>query len=178
MTSAQPPSQQVPPDIARYLRGETPQTRQFDFLIGDWNVSGSRFKPDGTLLLEYQAKWTARHLNQGRMVFDDFKALSPAGTEISSYVTLRTYSETTQRWQMSGLAALQPAAVASWVGEWRNGEMQTLAVGKDPAGNSVRNRIRFFRIEQSSFSWESSLSLDDGKTWFPAASLLATRAAP
>jgi hypothetical protein len=167
---------QVPPDVARYLRGVTPESRQFDFLIGDWDVAASRYQPDGSLLLQYRGSWSARYLNEGRMVLDDFKAFAPTGEEISSYVTLRTYSETTHRWEMSGLAALQPATVAQWYGEWKDGEMRIEAIGKDPKGNPIRNRVRFFRIEKDRFSWESNISLDDGETWIPAASLTATRA--
>lgn len=42
----------------------------------------------------------------------DFKALSSTGQDVSSYVTLRTYSELNRRWEMAGLAALQPAVQA------------------------------------------------------------------
>jgi len=104
------------------------------------------------------------------------EALAPTGEEISSYVTLRTYSEATHRWEMSGLAAFQPATVAQWYGEWKDGEMRIAAIGKDLNGNPIRNRIRFFLIEKNRFSWESNLSLDDGKTWIRASSLTATRA--
>jgi hypothetical protein len=176
MTTSTRTETQVPPDIARYLRGPTPESRQFDFLIGDWDIAASRYNPDGSLLLQYQGSWSARHLNAGRMVFDDFKAFAPTGKEISSYVTLRTYSETTHRWEMSGLAAFQPATVAQWYGQWKDGEMQIEVIGKDPTGNPIRNRIRFFLIESNSFSWESKISFDDGKTWIQASSLTATRA--
>jgi hypothetical protein len=175
MTTSTGAATQVPPDIARYLRGSTPESRQFDFLIGDWDIAASRYKPDGSLLLQYQGSWSARHLNEGRMVFDDFKALAPTGKEISSYVTLRTYSETTHRWEMSGLAAFQPATVAQWYGHWKDGEMQIEVTGNDAAGNPIRNRIRFFLIESNSFSWESKICFDDGTTWIQAASLTATR---
>jgi hypothetical protein len=167
---------QVSPDVARYRRGMTPESRQFDFLIGDWNVAVSRYKPDGSLLLQYQGGWNARYLNEGRMVLDDFKAFAPTGEEISSYVTLRTYSQVTHRWEMSGLAAFQPATAVEWYGEWKDGEMRIEAFGKDPKGNPVRNRIRFFLIEKDRFSWESNVSFDDGRTWILASSLTATRA--
>ena len=85
---------QVPPDVARYLNGPTPESRQFEFLIGNWSVAGTRYKPDGSALLQYKATWNAKYLNEGRMVVDDFKVYGPAGQAISSYVTLRTYSQT------------------------------------------------------------------------------------
>lgn len=165
----------LPPDSVRYLQGAPAESRQFDFLIGEWDVAATRYKPDGTVLLEYRASWTAQHLNAGRMVLDDFKAQLPSGEACSSYVTLRTYCETTGRWEMSGLAALQSAAPAQWTGHLLNKDMLLEAVGTDPTGSTVRNRIRFFNIERDTFEWESQLSLDDGKTWTRAATLLARR---
>ena len=167
---------QIPPEVTRYLRGAGSENLQFDFLIGDWSVRAVRYKPDGSVLLEYNAKWSARYLNDKRMVMDDFKALSPAGDEISSFVTLRTYAEVTRRWEITGLAALQPAMNGEWFGEWKDGEMHMDASGKGPGGQIVRNQIRFFNIEKQSFSWESSMSFDDGKTWVRSSSLIATRA--
>jgi len=128
---------QIPPEVARYLRGAGAENLQFDFLIGDWNVKAARYKPDGSVLLEYQATWSARYMNDKRMVMDDFKALSPAGGEISSFVTLRTYSEATRRWEITGLAALQPAMNGEWFGEWKDGEMHLDASGKGPGGQSI-----------------------------------------
>ncbi len=86
------------------------------------------------------------------------------------------YSEARRRWEMAGLAALQPAANAEWHGEWQDGEMQLSAIGKNADGKAVSNRIRFFAIEQNRFAWESSMSSDDGETWLPAALLIASRA--
>src|ERR1017187_10422765 len=90
---------QVPPDVTRYLKGAPPESRQFDFLIGDWDVAARRFREDGSVLFQYKASWTARYLNDSRMIMDDFKALAPTGQEISSFVTLRTYSEVTRHWE-------------------------------------------------------------------------------
>lgn len=166
---------QVPPEVARYLKGASPEGQQFDFLIGDWDVAATRYKEDGSPLFQYKASWNAKYLNEGRMVVDDFKAYAPTGQAISSYVTLRTYSEATHRWEMAGLSALQPAASAEWYGELKDGEMLLNASGKDPAGNIVRTKIRFFNIAKNSFSWESKTSRDEGKTWIKPASLLASR---
>jgi hypothetical protein len=168
-------SLQVPPDVVRYLKGAPPESRQFDFLIGDWDVAATKYKEDGSSLFQYKASWSAKYLNEGRMVMDDFKAYSPTGQEISSYVTLRTYSETTRRWEMAGLSALQPNANAEWFGEWKDGEMLLDAVGMNPEGVTIKNKIRFFNIEKNSFTWESRMSDNSGKTWAKAASLVVSR---
>lgn len=166
---------QVPPEVMRYLKGPPPEGQQFDFLIGNWDVAATRYKEDGSPLFQYKASWNAKYLNEGRMIVDDFKAFAPTGQAVSSYVTLRTYSEATHRWEMAGLSALQPAASAEWFGELKDGEMQLDAIGKDPAGKLVKTKIRFFNIETNSFSWESKVSRDEGKTWVKTASLLASR---
>ena len=50
------------------------------------------------------------------------------------------------------------------------------AVGKEPWGSTVRNKIRFFHIHESGFEWASNISRDDGKSWVIAASMRAVRA--
>jgi hypothetical protein len=166
---------QIPPEVARYLKGATTETRQFDFLIGDWNVEGTRFGRDGSALMSYKGIWSARHLNEGRMVLDDFKVMSPTGEVISSFVTLRTYCEVTARWEMQGLAALQPAMPVEWYGHCQDGEMLLEASGKNLQGAMMKTAIRFFDIQPEGFSWESKMSADDGKTWTRTASLKVIR---
>ena len=170
-------SASIPPDVARYLKGGTPETKQFGFLIGEWDVAATRYKEDGSVLFQYSADWQAQYLNEGRMIMDDFKARGPSGQTISSFITLRTYSEVTQRWEMVGLAALQPATAVEWHGCRREAEMLLDAAGKNPEGKVVRTKIRFFRIEQDSFAWESTTSHDDGRSWIKTAALVATRKA-
>jgi hypothetical protein len=39
----------------------------------------------------------------------------------------------------------------------------------------VKTEIRFFNIAKNTFSWESKVSGDEGKTWIKTASLRASR---
>lgn len=110
-------------------------------------------------------------------VVDDFRALAPNGDPVSSYVTLRTFSEVTSRWEMVGLQALQASAPAEWHGLPKDGEMLLDAMSTLPNGQRVHTKIRFFEIASDSFSWQSSMSLDDGKIWRKTALLKATRRA-
>lgn len=175
MTQATTHQLQIPPEVVRYLQGPSPQSQQFDFLVGHWAVAASAFKPDGSLLRQYSARWDAQHLNDGRMVMDDFRAQAPNGQDISSFVTLRTWSEATNRWEITGLAAFQPAMNMQWHGRWTDGEMHLEAAGKDPSGTVIQTRIRYFDIASTTFTWESHVSRDGGNTWHKTATLLATR---
>ncbi len=112
----------IPPEVLRYMKEPIAESKQFDFLIGEWDADAVRYKEDGTPF-KYKAKWSALHLNGGRMIMDDFKALGPTGQPVSSFVTLRTYSETTNRWELVGLQALQPSVPTEWHGIAKAGEM-------------------------------------------------------
>lgn len=170
-----PSSTSIPPHVARYLEGPVDEDRQFDFLIGNWSVHATRLGVGGTILATYQALWAAWHVNEGRMVIDDFKALAPDGRPVSSFVTLRTYSKEARRWEIAGLAAMQAAGSLEWHGRWVGDAMQIEAKGVDPSGQAVQTRIRFSDITPTRFLWSSESSFDDGSTWTQTASLVATR---
>ena len=70
---------QLPPEVAMYIKDAPPESKQFDFLIGDWDVAATKYKADGTVLTQYKAIWSAQYLNNERMIMDDFKALAPTG---------------------------------------------------------------------------------------------------
>jgi hypothetical protein len=172
---AQTPAPQIPPEVLRYIKEPVAESRQFDFLVGDWNVDATRYGDNGAPVLKYKALWSAMQLNGGRMIMDDFKALGPTGQPVSSFVTLRTYSEVTHRWELAGLQALQPSMPSEWHGVAKDGEMLLDATARTPSGDTVKTKIRFFNIEPDSFSWESAMSLDEGKSWRKTADLRATR---
>jgi hypothetical protein len=175
MSGAQGSPQQIPPEVARYIKGATAESLQFGFLIGKWDAEGSRYDAEGKVQLKYAAKWNAEYLHDRRMIFDDFTIQAPSGQEVSSFVTLRTYCETTGRWEITGLAPLQPAMNAKWFGHWSDDEMLLSAQAVGPDGKTVLNKIRFHDIQQARFSWESHNSYDDGKSWIRISSLVAHR---
>jgi hypothetical protein len=165
----------LPVDLERYIDGPGPESLQFDFLIGDWAVEGTRFSPSGDVLATYFGRWQAEYRHDKRMVVDDFSIHLPNGQEISSFVTVRSYSPLTQRWEIAGLGAFQPALQGEWFGNWTDGTMILQAKGKGPEGHEIRNLIKFHEITPESFHWESRTSLDGGVTWILAASVFATR---
>lgn len=167
----------LPPEVVRYIQGAGPENLQFDFLIGDWTVEGMRFAPSGEVILTYAGKWQAEYRHDKRMVVDDFSVHLPNGQEVASFVSVRSYSPISKRWEIAGLGAFQPAMEGEWFGEWADGEMVLQAKGNGPDGREVRNRIRFHTITPDSFHWESRISVDSAATWVKAASLQAIRKA-
>ena len=167
------PQPEVPPEVLAYLRGPTEESLQFDFLIGEWRVEGRRFSPAGEQ--RYTGSWRAQYLQGKRMVMDDFVVHGPSGQEVAGFVTLRTFSPQTRRWEMAGMPPLQPALNGKWFGHLVNGEMQLEAEVPGPNGQVVKSRIRFFGIEANRFEWENHVSLDQGANWMKVASLVAFR---
>ena len=173
MSDTQTAAPQIPPEVAAYMRGPTEEALQFEFLIGDWRVDGRRFGPNGEL--QYAGRWSAQYLYDKRMVMDQFTTSGPSGQDIAAFTTLRTFSPFTKRWEIAGMAAMQPAINGKWFGHYVDGEMHLEAEGFGPNGQPFKSRIRFFEIESNCFKWENHVSLDGGDTWMKAASLVATR---
>ena len=166
----------IPPEVMAYIAGANSEKfLEFNFLIGSWSVEGVRVLPDRESF-GYRAKWNARYINDKRMVVDDFKILSPDGMEVSSYVTLRSYSPISKRWELSGLAALSPSLEThEWYGNVEGEDMLLHAKGVTGDGKIILNQIRFFDITENQFKWVSNLSFDNGESWFENGSLVATR---
>ncbi len=168
----------VPQEVIDYVKGaDSDVFNQFDFLIGDWVVKGVRYLP-GNGEQTYDGRWSAKYLNEGRMIMDEFRALGPGGQEVSSYVTLRTYSPRSNRWEMTGLGALMPmASIDEWHGSLKDDEMHMFVRGRSPEWDVALNTIRFFDIGKDSFNWESKMSFDGGASWINIGGLTAQRIA-
>ena len=171
------PAVAMPPEIAHYIRGAETENLQFQFLIGDWTVEGCRFTMSGDVLMRYSGTWRAQYMHGKRIVLDDFATQLPTGEEVSSFVTLRSYCSLTERWEMAGLGAFQPAMNGEWFGHLRGEEMVLQATARLTDGSVVRNRIRFHDIAPDQFRWESHNSFDDGESWVLAASMIVVRRA-
>ena len=163
------------PEFDRYIRGVEPENLQFQFLIGDWTVKGSRFTTSGDVQMQYSGTWRAQYLHGKRIVLDDFAMQLASGEEVSSFVTLRSYCPLTQRWEIAGLGAFQSAMNGEWFGHLIDEEMVLQATARLVDGSVVRNRIRFHDIAPNQFRWESHNSINDGESWVRAASLIAVR---
>jgi hypothetical protein len=176
LNSDSPNTETVPSHITRYVAGAPEQAGQFGFLIGSWSVQGSRYDAAGDVQLRYLARWRAEYLHDRRMVFDDFIFLSPSGEELSSFVTLRTYAPTVGRWEIAGLAALEPGLNGQWNGCAVGDEIHLAAEIRLSNGGVLHNRERFHDIKSDSFRWESHNSHDDRATWILTSALIANRA--
>lgn len=127
----------------------SPQARQFDFWIGEWDV---------------QAGGQAAGTNSVQLILGDcvvFENWSGAGG--GSGKSFNFYNATLGKWQQTWVD--DRGGVLQFIGEFKDGAMRFQGETLAPKGNKVMHRLTFFplaadRVRQL---WEQSS--DGGKTW-------------
>jgi hypothetical protein len=149
--------------------------KDFEFTLGEWDADVIHYAADGTVAQELKGSWSARDSFGGKVIEDHF-IQQVDGVDDAAAFTLRTYCEETQRWEMVFLWAGRPATGAiGFVGNRVNNEMHLNLQQLGPNGLVILVRIRFFDINDNSFSWENHTSVDNGVTWVPSISLKLRR---
>ncbi|NOI67363.1 hypothetical protein [Vibrio sp. 99-8-1] len=151
------------------------QMKQFEFLIGNWHLSSQRFSPDGALLGKYDGKWEAQYLDEGRMILDQVTWFNQDGSKESYFPTLRTFSPTTNQWEMSYMSSLSYTHSQSFRGQFVDGEgLFDVVVSLTPELSALA-KVRFYNIKKDSLEWSMKLSVDGGDTWFLAEKITGKR---
>ncbi len=175
MASDDPTSLISADSVMAYIQGVPDESRQFDFLLGEWELSCVRFGADGSEKLRYKGFWKGTSLHNGRMLLDEFSARLDDGTEISSMATLRSYCPANKEWVMTFLVSHEPNRVSCFNGTREGDEMHLSGEGQTLDGDALKFRVRFYAISESSFEWENRVSLDGGATWWRDSTLSAVR---
>jgi hypothetical protein len=177
-TSPTVPANQAlgPESIARYLKGAPPEMSQYEFFVGDWDCELRVHPSDGGPVLTLRAEWSARWVHERRMLVDDLSVFLPNQQEVLAWLNLRTYSEETGCWEISGHRALAPASGAITHGHWREGEMH-LDFETEHDGRRVLHFVRFHAITPQSFEWEWRQRNESRADWSLFTSISAHRAA-
>ena len=127
----------------------TPEHRQFDFWIGEWNVDQAG-KPAGTSSIQ---------LILNRCVI--FENWTGGGGYAGKSFNL--YNASTKQWEQYWVDGTGAAIV--FTGDFRNGVMQMNSEGKSADGKKQITRMTFTPVDPNRVRqlWEQSD--DDGKTW-------------
>ncbi|WP_019617248.1 hypothetical protein [Psychromonas ossibalaenae] len=151
------------------------EMKQFEFLIGHWDLLSQRFAPDGTQTGEYKGKWEAQYLDEGRMVFDQVTWFNKDGSKESYFPTLRTFSPKTNQWEMTYMSSLKYMHSQSFRGQFIDGEGHfDVDVSLTPKQSALA-KVRFYNIKKDSMDWVMKFSFDNGKTWFLGEQITAKR---
>jgi tetratricopeptide (TPR) repeat protein len=125
----------------------TPENRQFDFWIGEWNVETTTGQPAGTSKVE-------RILN-GCALLENWSG----GDEGKS---LNIYNANKKQWQQFWVDA--GGEVHEYSGNLVNGEMEFEGPASDHAGHRTMRRMMFTKLDGGRVRQKGEVS-PDGTTW-------------
>jgi hypothetical protein len=152
----------VPASAASVAPGET---RQFDFLLGQWElvvhpkVSGLAALIHGApKLLGTWKAWRA-----GADIEDEIRIVDGSGNPLSSNHSLRTWDAARNRWRISGRDSSK-GRTSEATGQWQGGEMHLDGQFTDGDGKTL-TRTRYYDISTDSFQMSQDRSSDNGQTW-------------
>jgi len=141
------------------------ETRQFDFLLGQWElvvhpkVSGLAAMIHGApKLLGTWKAWRA-----GADIEDEIRIVDGSGNPLSSNHSLRTWDATQNRWRISGRDSSK-GRTSEATGQWQGGEMHLDGQFTDGDGKTL-TRTRYYDISSDSFQMSQDRSNDNGQTW-------------
>jgi len=161
-------------------RSAPAEAKQFDFLIGQWELV---VKPQAANLGQrihgvpkMLGTWKAWRALDGWGVIDELRITDESGNPRSLTSATRMYDATARRWIVSSADAYR-GTFSPATSEWAGGAMTAMSRGTDAEGKPFRSRSRYSRITPTSFTFEQERSSDDGKTWSRTLTIEAKRVA-
>jgi hypothetical protein len=135
----------------------------FDFLIGNWNVTNRRLVQrlvGSDVWEEFPATATSSAVFEGAGNFDEivFPTKGLAGA------TLRLLNPTSGEWSLYWASSGDGTLLPPVVGRFENG-VGTFFGDDIQDGTPVRVRFIWSRITPSGARWEQAMSVDGEKTW-------------
>jgi hypothetical protein len=133
-----------------------PEFHQFDFWVGDWDLTwpnpkgGAELHGENHITREYNNCVIHEH-------FSDHAAPSFKGMSVSTFVPQA------KKWKQTWVD--NQGAYLDFTGEFKDGQMILSRSGKNPKGQDVTQRMVFKSIQPDSFDWSWEVSQDGGKTW-------------
>jgi len=141
------------------------ETRQFDFLLGQWELVVHP-KVSGLAALIHGAPkliGTWKAWRTGADIEDEIRIVDGSGNPLSSNHSLRTWDAAQNRWKISGRDSSR-GRTSEASGQWQGGEMHLDGQFTDAEGKTL-TRTRYYDIGSDSFQMSQDRSSDNGQTW-------------
>lgn len=143
------------------------ESRQFDFLLGQWElevhpkVSGLAAMIHGAPRLV--GTWKAWRAADGLGIEDEMRIVDGSGNPISLNRAQRSYVPAEGLWKISGHDVTRGRSSDS-TGKWLGGEMHVDGQFTDADGKTL-TRTRYYGITADSFHMQQDRSSDNGQSW-------------
>jgi Tetratricopeptide repeat len=129
----------------------TPEARQFDFWLGDWDVTVGGIRA---------GKSHVEKMLNDCVVFENW-------TGVGGYVgkSFNLYDSQKKRWQQTWVDGV--GGITEYYGEWKDGALRYEAKGTIPTGQKdpVDQAMTFFKLEDGRVRQFIQQTADGGKTW-------------
>ena len=144
------------------------EARQFDFLLGAWELEVQPKVSSLVALLHGAPKlvgsWRAWKVFDGRGIEDELRIVDANGNPLTLNRALRVYAAGEQRWKVCGADGYR-ARTSEATGKLVDGEMRMEGHLTEAPGETVLTRTRYTEITPTSFRMVQDRSEDGGKTW-------------
>lgn len=145
-----------------------PEARQFDFLIGQWELEVHP-KADSLMAKIHGAPqltgiWKAWRAFDGFGVDDEVRIIDKSGNPVGLSHAMRAYSSAENAWLVVSLDAYRGRITES-KGQLQGSEMVLSGKSSDSEGKPVLTRARYSQITADSFRLQNDRSADNGATW-------------
>ena len=144
------------------------EARQFDFLIGQWELE---VKPKVSSLAamihgapKLVGSWKAWRSFDGFGIEDELRVADASGNPMSLNEGLRVFDRNQNRWTVVGVDVYR-ARVSNSTAQWNGSEMRVGGSGVDGEGKAYVSRTRYFGIGPDAFRMQQDLSYDNGQSW-------------
>jgi Protein of unknown function (DUF1579) len=138
------------------------EEKQFDFLKDEWDAFCRFPQEDGTWS-EGKGTLKASKILRGYVSLELYNG--PLYGEMIEGIGLRAYNRETKMWEHTWTDTSTPAYFYVWRGVFKDGKIDLFSEWIDNSGNKVKSRLTWSEITDQSAHWESSRSLDEGRTW-------------
>lgn len=142
-----------------------PEARQFDFWIGEWKVQNRFKQADGSWREQGGARVKIFPALNGKAVIEFWNGTARDWKETRGF-SLRYFDPETRKWQLAlNWPQKDNGGFFFLEGEFRHNRGEFFSGRETQDGGRILNRYTFSDITPNSLRWDSSTSLDGGKTW-------------
>jgi hypothetical protein len=157
-----------------------PEARAFDFWIGEWDVVNHNRPAGGD---RWHATGTATNrvypVVGGCAIVEHWRGYAfPSAGHIVGF-SVRAWDRAAEQWELVLLwPVASPPRFGNPEGRFHEGRGEFFGSFVTPAGDTVRSRLAFYDITESSFTWSNGVSRDGGESWVSTWRMESTRRSP
>lgn len=155
--------------MEKQKRCNSPESREFDFWIGDWNIRQKVMRQDGTWLALDARTSVSPALDgcaliehwEGKVQFfwEGMRSVQPM-----KGLSVRSYDPATGKWFIHWMDSRTPHFGTPYTGNFQEGKGEFFSEWETSQGKRM-GRITFSNITRGSVHWELAISSDEGQTW-------------